>query len=240
MPYFKNDNINILLIHIPKTGGTSLETYFLEKYQIPLDASSVYTLLPLDQEILHSGVPLHDYVLKVLYLHLAEYTKANNLDINSSLQHLTYQSIMKYKVFFGIDTTNLTVLSAVRNPYTRIISDLFYYNLIDTPTTCEEVFTIISKCLAASDGTYDNHFNPQYTFVTDEKGALIDGLHLMKLETLNEDMKALGYDDFNITMKKNTQGITDYYAYLNSDSIRLINAFYAKDFELFGYEKRPA
>lgn len=37
MPYFKNNDVNILLIHIPKTDGTSLERYFKTKFNISLD-----------------------------------------------------------------------------------------------------------------------------------------------------------------------------------------------------------
>lgn len=37
MPYFNNNDINILFIHIPKTGGTSLENYFSSKFNIPLN-----------------------------------------------------------------------------------------------------------------------------------------------------------------------------------------------------------
>ena len=37
MPYFTKNNTNILFIHIPKTGGSSLEKYFSNKYDIPLD-----------------------------------------------------------------------------------------------------------------------------------------------------------------------------------------------------------
>lgn len=39
MPYFKNDNVNVLFIHIPKTGGTSIENYFSSKFNIKLDKS---------------------------------------------------------------------------------------------------------------------------------------------------------------------------------------------------------
>ena len=39
MPYFKNDIINILFIHIPKCGGTSIEKYFINKYNFSHDKS---------------------------------------------------------------------------------------------------------------------------------------------------------------------------------------------------------
>jgi hypothetical protein len=54
---------------------------------------------------------------------------------------------------------------------------------------------------------------------------------------LTEDMKKIGYIDFNIWSNKTFNGIqVEYRKYLNSDSIRLINTVFAKDFELFGYE----
>ena len=42
MPYFKDNNINILFIHIPKTGGSSLEVYFSKKFNIPLNNKSLF------------------------------------------------------------------------------------------------------------------------------------------------------------------------------------------------------
>ena len=61
MPYFKNDNINVLFIHIPKTGGTSVENYFSSKFNIKLNSKSLFTL----------GKIYH------------------NTNINSNLQHVT-------------------------------------------------------------------------------------------------------------------------------------------------------
>jgi hypothetical protein len=76
MPYFSNDAINLLFIHIPKTGGTSLEKYFSNKYSIDLDKNALYEFIS------------------------TEILEANNIQIDSSLQHLTYQTILKYKDFF--------------------------------------------------------------------------------------------------------------------------------------------
>uniref|UniRef100_A0A6C0AR95 Uncharacterized protein n=1 Tax=viral metagenome TaxID=1070528 RepID=A0A6C0AR95_9ZZZZ len=236
MPYFKSDQINLLLIHIPKTGGTSLETYFSSKYNISLDEKSLYTNLELDQDILKLNIQLFSYMLPELYKYIANYIEKKNIDINSSLQHLKYSEILTYKDFFQIDFDNLKILSVVRNPYTRLVSDLFYYNLIDTDTSKDTVYETITKCLESANGTYDNHFIPQYTYITDENGVLIDNLQLLKQETLNENMTSLGYDDFNLLLLKNKNTI-DYYSYLNSNSIALINSFYDKDFELFGYSK---
>jgi hypothetical protein len=48
MPYFQNKNVNILFIHIPKTGGSSLELYFSNKYKIPLDIKSLHGFLNIE------------------------------------------------------------------------------------------------------------------------------------------------------------------------------------------------
>jgi len=73
MPYFKNDNVNVLFIHIPKTGGTSIENYFSSKYDIKLDKKSLY---------LFSDEPI---------------------EIKSSLQHIKYTEMVKYNKIFNID-----------------------------------------------------------------------------------------------------------------------------------------
>jgi hypothetical protein len=41
MPYFHNENINLLFIHIPKTGGSNFENYMSYKYNIPLNEKSL-------------------------------------------------------------------------------------------------------------------------------------------------------------------------------------------------------
>lgn len=212
MPYFKNDNVNILFIHIPKTGGTSLDSYFSKKYNIDLNAKSLFMYLCDKQKI------------------------TNNILINSSLQHMKYIDIFNYKDFFRINFDNIKIITIVRNPYERIISDLFHFKFINVNTTQDEVFYIINKYLY--DTNLDNHNIPQYLFITNSNCDLIPNIYILHAETLISDMHDLGYTDFNIyeNVNENKHNI-NYYSYLNNDSIKLINDFYDYDFILFNYPK---
>ena len=209
MPYFKNNKINLLFIHIPKTGGSSLEKYFSVKFNIPLSKKS-----------LMSTEDIRDF--------------ADKPEINSSLQHLTYNTIIKYKDFFKIDENNIQILSVVRNPYNKIMSDLFYLKKINVNSTKEEVYEKMQIYLQEN---YDNHITPQYKFITNENEELIENLTIIHTETLNKDMEKLGYKDFNIKMNMNPNNV-NYYKYLNDDSIKLINENYKKDFEILNYNKK--
>lgn len=210
MPYFKNDEVNLLLIHIPKTGGTSQEFYFSKKYNIPLNTKSLYMFLDDDQKSKH------------------------DIFINSSMQHLTYNTLLQYKDFFGINFDNISIMACVRNPYERIISDLFFFDKITIHTSAEGVFAVIKAYIYSTD--LDNHNIPQYLFITDEKKELIPTIKILRTETLTDDMIKLGYTDFDLHALRNKTP-TNYYPYLNRNSINLINEFYDYDFTLFNYQK---
>ena len=211
MPYFKNDYINILFIHIPKTGGMSLESYFSSKYNIQLNNESLYSLI--DEKI----------------------KSDNNMMITSTLQHIIYNQMVKYNNIFNIDFNNIKIITIVRNPYERIISDLFFYSKIDVNTSKNEVYDLIKQYVFSTD--YDNHNIPQYMFITDDNKELIPDINILHTETLNDDMKNLGFEDFDVWTNNNTNKV-DYYNYLNNESIEFINNFYHLDFVLFNYDKR--
>jgi len=208
MPYFRNNRINLLFIHIPKTGGTSIEKFFSQKYNIPLNKKSLF---------------------------------GNHIHLKSSLQHMTYFTIYKNKNYFNIHFKNLKILAAVRNPYDRIVSDLFFLKKININTTPEQVFTIIKKFIV--DKNVDNHNLPQHTFVTTPNKKLIPNIKIINTESLNDDMKKLGYLSFNNFANRNkkneiiTKQLISYNSFLNSDSINLINKIYHLDFVLFNYKK---
>jgi hypothetical protein len=217
MPYFCNNDLNLLFIHIPKTGGTSIENYLSKKTGINLNNKSLYEFLNENEK--------------------------KEKQIITSLQHITYKTILKHKKFFNINFNNLQIITIVRNPYERVVSDLFFYGSIKINTSKEEVYNILKNKLSNvnennenNKNHYDNHTLPQYLFVT-INDKLIDNLKILKTETLTQDMKNLGFQDFDLKLNSNSKKV-NYYDYLNNDSIKLINDVYDLDFKFFNYVKK--
>ena len=203
MPYFHNKDVNLLFIHIPKTGGSSLETYFSKKFNMPLNDSTLFNTVKR-----FKGV---------------------------SFQHQTYQSLITYPQIFKIDYNNLKILTVVRCPYHRLISDLFFFKYITANSSQAFVFKVLATKYFNTFGANDNHKKPQYLFLLDKDGKLLEeNITILRMETLNADMAKLGYTDFNIKAQSSNVK-RDYMSFLNADSIKLTNSVYKKDFELFNY-----
>ena len=208
MPYYKD--LNLLFIHIPKTGGSFIADALKNKnYKVTL---------------CQRGISIHDISNSL-------FKPPHN---KGSLQHQFYSTLYKYKNKINIDFENTKVFSIVRNPYNKIISDLFWLKLINKKSSPDEIYEIIkNKYLYRDD--LDNHNQPQYKFITDENNQLIKNIKIFKCETL--DILNHQINDFigvNINLK-NENANKDYSYYLNKNSISLINDFYKKDFELLDY-----
>ena len=299
MPYFKKEKI--LLIHIPKTGGTSVEKYLSLRTKTTLEPNSLYfryypntiqtevdkyrrawktqaanmksttaykrnnelnrTLSPhlviqyMDDASENSDEDIRAGSHKIA---TPEYRTFKQVELSytlgHSLQHLTWREMQKYKEILWENDTQRNIVSdnlyqrneceiitIVRNPYDRVISDLLFNNIINETTIHQPktVFDKLKKYLAKDDN-YDNHKIPQYIFVTDERGELIQNMIILRTETLTADMKHLGFVDFNYNLQTSKHVIeskeTKYSAALNQRSIALINEYYRRDFELFGYQ----
>lgn len=153
-----------------------------------------------------------------------------------SLQHQTYNTLYKYKENCKIDFKNIKILSFVRNPYDRTISDLLWYKLITIKSSKKDIYEVLKNDYFIRTDL-DNHNIPQYKFVTDDDENLIPNIKIFKTEELNEkNMEIQKYIGCKVNViKKNAN--KDYSKYLNNDSIKLINSVFAKDFKLFDYKK---
>ncbi len=211
MPYYKS--FNLLFIHIPKTGGTVIENSIKKDKKY-----GIQTLYSTSSRNSILPAPFSTY----------------------SLQHQFYSTIYDYRIKLNVNFDKIKVFSVVRNPYDRIISDLFHYKLIKPNFSKEEVFNIIKNKYIYKKKSemhkYDNHVAPQYLYVTDNNEELIKNIKIFHTETLNENNDELNsFAGININIKQSNVN-KDYSKYINNDSILLINEIYKKDFELFGYE----
>lgn len=242
MPYYKKNDINLLFIHIPKTGGTSVETYFSVKYNIPLEKTSLMStqFLSVFNE---NCVELSDKYSNFLKNMPKQYMfdENNNCGKTHSLQHCTYKELLMYKEQFAIDFNNINIVSIVRNPYTRILSDLFYFNLINTNSQPEQIYDVIVKYINNKDPyvngcVFDKHNIPQYLYLLDNDDNISKNIRILRTETLDDDMKQLGYTDFKYQLSVTYRNKIDYFSLLNTNAIKIINEYYKKDFEYFDYK----
>ena len=208
MPYFKNDLIHVLHIHIPKTGGTSINHYFSSKYDIRLDKHALYT---------------DDIVNKTHFFN------------GISLQHQTFISLFQNPQMFSINWKDptLQIVTVVRNPYQRIVSDMLWHGIIYENANKKEVYEKMKNYITRVD--LDNHNKPQYQFISFDNGNLIPNITIWKTENLQRDMIMSGYSDFDVRLQTN-KSTKNYLEFLNTDSLRLIHQVYARDFELFNYD----
>lgn len=207
----------IIHLHVPKTGGSSIEHYLIDKYNLPSN---------------------HDFskstdVDKKTYL-LAGPNKNDSL--SHSYHHMTLNQIIECKKINIIELKSYKIICVVRNPYTRIISDLCYWKLLNIENK-NNLLNIIKDYLN-NNKIYDNHKVPQYKYLEINNSIYKgDNLKIIKFENLNFEIKLLGYSDFNIHENKNECGDYDFSNLLTSEIKNMIYDYYKKDFELFGYMK---
>jgi hypothetical protein len=217
----------IIFVHIPKTGGSSVEEFIMNQYGYKRNECLLTHGFGIDLNAGEGNLvpyPIMHYRLKTI-LRIVE---ANNVQIDDSW----------------------TIFSIVRNPYYKFLSDLTYtpfsnfkYNYHMLPECAKSQY--LDFCIeeyfnhSAQYNYHSYHSLEQYKFF---ENVNINYQIFKFEEGLENIVKKLGFEiedkfphlldvptHFNIPKPNYSKMLTPYL-------VETINTKYEKDFEIFGYE----
>jgi len=217
MPYFPKQSV--LYIHIPKTGGTSIEKYFAQKeFQNKCNQDHIVTCQDFRTQWWIKQLQHDDSYL---------YSLKNFKYLSHSAQHMTVKEI---KDVMDISRVKRIIVS-VRDPYTRFLSDLMYVFQDRKYTNIDQMVEEYERqVLRDGYNAFDNHARPQHNFIE----GLDKTYDIVKCETLTYDMQKLGYKDFD--EKENTSN-KDYTTMITPKVREYVLKHYKQDFIEFGYKE---
>lgn len=219
----------IIFVHIPKTGGTSVEVAINTHYY-----KYGYGVIFTDK---------NNEINQIRYENLKKVVKMRNLNITRkfALQHLKSN---EYKVTLGDDTYNEYFKFAIcRNPYDRIISEFFWCEIPEIGDkhgqSFDDFLEYVQKCVLERnyyETIYHDHLIPQHEFIYDEKNNL----------QINKLFKYENFDEVKNFLKKelNITNIPHWHKRSSDKEIELTNKqkqiiykIYRNDFILLNYKK---
>ena len=231
----------IILVHIPKTGGTSIESALgMHAGKNKIGLTPAKRQLRDYQNLFGAGIQhmtlneIKNYYNTINFMNYDSFGNIKHvLDniINALAQKQTSEIgseiFRKYYKF-----------AVVRNPYDRLVS---HFSWVDgkwhkkiEPTKdefIEFVDSIIDKKLYKT----DLHLVPQHAYVEVDNLVAVD--RILHVENLSEEFSSLCDElEINAELKKRMASNHKDYTYYYNDEIRQkVYDIYKRDFELFGY-----
>lgn len=221
-------NEKIIFIHIPKTGGASVENFILDKFDYkrsPLNLTDGMGLLNMSS--VNDG-----FQVRYPYMH---YT-------------LSQVQTVANKSKYVIDDT-WKIFSIVRNPYYKLISELFFvhytplpfhYHTLPIENKKDLVDQSVKEYFINDEKNYHSfHSYPQHKFfentnLTPQIFKFEEGLEnivgKLGFEVNNDFPHVLNMFHILSTPRPKYKDVLTPYL------VEVVNEKYAKDFEVFGYE----
>lgn len=205
MPISESDKL--IFIHIPKTGGTSIE------HALGMHGDNV-------------DIGIRPYLNQ---------KKNQQTLFGKGLQHLTAKAIHrrigenKFSSYFKF--------SIVRNPYDRLVSYAAWLKEDkDIELSRSEFNEILDKSMSNLRYRYNFMLKPQYKFVYIKNKLITDQLFRFEqfedgIKLLEKQLKRTIHIDLRMPSKHK-----NYAYYFNKKNITLVRSIYKKDFEYFGYD----
>lgn len=155
------------------------------------------------------------------YPHVENYIR-NKFNTDNYTQNLKHHK--STDVFNG----NTYIITVVKNPYSRIIKYLLQLHKIDNVSK-NNTYNLIQNIIDTGE------IQPQYKFIANKNEEVHKEIHVLHSELLEYEMYLMGHRDFYLNENMNDH--INYFDYIDSDTIQLINKYFSKDFDLLGYPK---
>lgn len=213
MPYFyRNDggdnDINLLFIHIPKTGGSSFENYMSKRYSIPLNQKSLFG------HGKKGGITFQHWTLRDIIKNKNFSIHQEGLRIIAFVRNPYDRAISElfWAKLINKDSTPDEVYTAL-------------YDYLNQP----EKYQYDNHNLPQYEFIIDDNgsINPS-----------VEIAHLETLQNDLMNMGFTDFDiRVRVNEAKKKDSSMEYSNYMNKETIKLINDVYDSDFKLFGYTK---
>jgi hypothetical protein len=208
----------LIHVHIPKTGGTSIEGQLLDKANVQ------------DQILNKSDKNMLCYVFDPIR--------------KKSHQHYTFLEIIDSCKEKNINLDEYNSFAVVRNPFERAASDFHIcnsnvlhkkYKMHNIQQIRMEFHLFLLEFLdPVSMAKFDWHAYPQYKYISDADGNSLDEIKILRFENLTEDFLNLGIGDLVIHTNESIRKHA-YREYYTTETRDLILDYYKEDFIRFGY-----
>lgn len=252
----KIDSLKIVFIHVPRTGGTSIENFFIvnhlwkqwmnsfnhpEEYMnqyldVKREWFSIKNTLNMSKYDFSSKHFLkHGLKEKRVHPQFAEDYYLNLFRDGTHLQHAPIGHFQKFKNYFKF--------AFVRNPWDRAVSDWLWlmkeanrYNHTLKDFLLEKRFFSTINHSNDQNGRKD-HFATQSSYIFQDGKPDID--FIGRLENLQQDFNTV-CEKIGIPQQKlshtNKTKIKHYSEYYDNETIQIVAKKYSKDIHMFGYK----
>ena len=199
-----------IFVHIPKTGGQSIEHVFLKLHNLSWEERAPLLLR-------HNPNPELGPE-RLAHLKAEEYIKCNYISENEFVEYFKF--------------------AFVRNPWARLVSEYHYKKYDQKYTFREFVLNGLPKESSYRDSY--RHIEPQYNFVHDSNGKLIVnfiGKFENFQSDFQQVCYRLGFQNIELphVNKSSYKKSIDYREYYDNETMEIVENIYEKDIETFNY-----